>query len=156
MTSLSVSAAIVPLLQSVSYKGYLLGPSFQKSDIVLEILPASSLALIGAVIALPSGAALALAVTAVMSTTIVGVAIATSLLPPVISCGINGSRALSYLGRSMHAEMHARLDARPFLFEQASIDVAVERAKAEAHDKFDATLRKHGVGTQALADRLDP
>ena len=54
------------------------------------------------------------------------------------------------------AEMHARLDARPFLFEQASIDVAVERAKAEAHDKFDATLRKHGVGTQALADRLDP
>jgi hypothetical protein len=54
------------------------------------------------------------------------------------------------------AEMHVRLDARPFLFEQASIDVAVERAKAEAHDKFDATLRKHGVGTQALADRLDP
>lgn len=46
------------------------------------------------------------------------------------------------------AEMHARLDARPFLFEQASIDVAVERAKAAAHDKFDETLKKHGVGTQ--------
>ena len=48
------------------------------------------------------------------------------------------------------AEMRARVEARPFLFEQASIDVAVERAKQEAHDKFDATLRKHG-----LADRLD-
>ena len=35
-------------------------------------------------------------------------------------------------------EMHARLDARPFLFEQASIDVAVERAKAAAHDRRDA------------------
>ena len=82
-------------------------PSHDPALDVLHYQP-SDLA-IGAVIALPSGAALALAVTAVMSTTIVGVAIATSLLPPVISCGINGSRALSYLSRSMHAEMHARL-----------------------------------------------
>ena len=48
------------------------------------------------------------------------------------------------------AEMRARVDARPFLFEQASIDTAVERAKMEAHDRFDATMRKAG-----LADRLD-
>ena len=53
-------------------------------------------------------------------------------------------------------EMNKRIDARPFLFEQASIDVAVERAKAEAYDKFDATLRKHGISTTGLADRLDP
>ena len=47
--------------------------------------------------------------------------------------------------------MLERVEKRPFLFEQASVDVAVERAKMEAHDRFDATLRKHG-----LADKLDP
>ena len=48
-------------------------------------------------------------------------------------------------------EMRARIEARPFLFEQASIDVQVERAKQEAHERFEKTLKKHG-----LADRLDP
>jgi len=48
------------------------------------------------------------------------------------------------------AEMRARVESRPFLFEQSTIDAAVERAKAEAHERFDSTLRKHG-----LADRLD-
>mmetsp|Transcript_29150 Transcript_29150/g.75033 ORF Transcript_29150/g.75033 Transcript_29150/m.75033 type:complete len:180 (-) Transcript_29150:561-1100(-) len=38
-----------------------------------------------------------------------------------------------------------------FLFEQASVDAAVERAKQDAHDKFDKALRKSG-----LADMLDP
>jgi len=38
-----------------------------------------------------------------------------------------------------------------FLFEQASVDAAVERAKQEAYDRFDQTLRKTG-----LADMLDP
>ena len=47
--------------------------------------------------------------------------------------------------------MRARVEARPFLFEQSTIDAAVERAKQEAHDRFDSALRKHG-----LADRLDP
>ena len=50
-----------------------------------------------------------------------------------------------------HAEMKERIDSRPLMFEQASIDVAVERAKAAAHDKFDAALKKHG-----LASKLDP
>ena len=46
--------------------------------------------------------------------------------------------------------MRARVEARPFLFEQASTDVAVEKAKAQALDRFDETLRKHG-----LAERLE-
>ena len=50
-----------------------------------------------------------------------------------------------------HEEMRQRIDARPFMFEQASVDVAVERAKAAAHERFDATLKKHG-----LASKLDP
>ncbi|EOD05364.1 hypothetical protein EMIHUDRAFT_461978 [Emiliania huxleyi CCMP1516] len=45
--------------------------------------------LVGALIALPSGAALALAVTSALSDTVVGVAIATSILPPVVGSGIN-------------------------------------------------------------------
>lgn len=48
-------------------------------------------------------------------------------------------------------EINTKVAARPFLFEQASVDVAVERAKQEAHDKFDAALRKSG-----LASMLDP
>jgi len=48
-------------------------------------------------------------------------------------------------------EINRKVAERPFLFEQASVDVAVERAKQEAHDKFDAALRKSG-----LADMLDP
>ena len=32
-----------------------------------------------------------------------------------------------------------------------ALAVAVERAKQEAHDRFETTLKKHG-----LADRLDP
>jgi hypothetical protein len=48
-------------------------------------------------------------------------------------------------------DINKRVSERPFLFEQASVDVAVARAKAEAHDKFDAALRKNG-----LADMLDP
>ena len=53
--------------------------------------------------------------------------------------------------KSSMDEMRARIEARPFLFEQASIDVQVERAKQEAHERFEKTLKKHG-----LADRLDP
>ena len=47
--------------------------------------------------------------------------------------------------------INQKVSARPFLFEQASVDVAVEKAKQDAHDKFDAALRKSG-----LADLLDP
>lgn len=54
---------------------------------------------IGAAIAVPSGAALALAITAVMSTTIIGVAISTSILPPIIACGINLMRSVLYAYR---------------------------------------------------------
>ena len=43
--------------------------------------------------------------------------------------------------------INTKVAARPFLFEQASIDVAVERAKQEAHDRFDATLRKAGLAS---------
>lgn len=49
----------------------------------------------------------------------------------------------------INARVLERRTKKGFMFEQASIDVAVERAKAEAHDKFDAALRKGG-----LADML--
>ena len=45
--------------------------------------------------------------------------------------------------------MHNRVARRPYLFEQTSIDIAVERAKQEAHDSFEAALRKHGLAANA-------
>lgn len=46
--------------------------------------------------------------------------------------------------------MQQRVAQRPYLFEQASVNAAVERAKQEVHYKFEAALRKAG-----LAERLD-
>ena len=43
----------------------------------------------GVLIAVPSGIALALAITTVLSQMVAGVAIATSILPPIVASGIN-------------------------------------------------------------------
>ena len=53
-------------------------------------------------------------------------------------------------------QMRERVESRPFLFEQAGINTAVERAKNEALDRFDDVLRKQGLaGQYGIADRLD-
>ena len=72
--------------------------------------------LIGAVIALPSGAALALAVTSALSDTVVGVAIATSILPPVVGCGINFVLSAHAAAVGAHDEASDRLVAALYGF----------------------------------------
>ena len=64
---------------------------------------------VGAAIALPSGAALALAITTVLSEAIVGVAIATSILPPVVAAGINLILAAHAAPHAADGLAHAKL-----------------------------------------------
>ena len=50
----------------------------------------------------------------------------------------------------INARVAERRAKRGFMFEKAQANVAAERAKAEALDRFDETLRKKGI-----ADMLD-
>ena len=52
--------------------------------------------LMGVLIAVPSGIALALAITTVLSQMVAGVAIATSILPPIVASGINLVKAFNH------------------------------------------------------------
>ena len=75
-----------------------------------------------------------------------------AMMSPRARAPCSAARApLTAAARCACAPVREQVAARPFLFEQASVDVAVERAKQEAHDKFDAALRKSG-----LANMLDP
>ncbi|KAL1515615.1 hypothetical protein AB1Y20_002234 [Prymnesium parvum] len=65
--------------------------------------------ILGVAVALPSGAILALSVSAGLSQTIVGVAIATALLPPVVSAGINVAASFYYLRQDGSAAADERL-----------------------------------------------
>ena len=100
----------------------------------------SDLAL-GACIALPSGFALALGVCTTLSETIVGVAIATSLLPPVVASGINLCIALQLLVASAR---HA-----PSNITQAA--AYAERWDAATHDVATTKLIDAGFGMAMLA-----
>jgi len=44
------------------------------------------------------------------------------------------------------AEIRAKVDARPFLFERQSADANAMRAKQAQYDKFGALIREHGLG----------